>query len=143
MKYLILILALLSTTTFGASSALNFTNLGVGGSGSGTVESAVIGGTTSTTNCDGSNCAVFNNSTNITNVSRSGTGQFQLTLTAGSCTSAWKCSATGWDGPNSRPIWCGKNAGVGNASTTAYYFQCRESGGTQSDGYFDIQCSCK
>ena len=142
-KYLILIIALISTQVFAANSALNFSNLGVGGSSSGGVESTVVGGTTANNDCTGSNCALFNNTSKITSVSRSTTGRFQLTLSSSGCSSAWVCTAAGWDYTNARPTFCGHDGGTGNASTTAFYFACRESGGTYSDGNVKVQCTCK
>jgi len=110
---------------------------------SGGVESAAVGGTTANNDCTGANCALFNNTSKITAVSRSTTGRFQVTLSSTGCSAAWVCTAAGWDYTNARPTFCGHDGGTGNASTTAFYFACRESSGSYSDGNVKIQCSCK
>lgn len=114
-----------------------------GGGGSGTVQSAVIGGTNTNNNCDGTNCALFNNTSSITGVTYNSAGRYTLTLSATGCTAPWVCTAAGYDQTNARPVWCGHDNGTGTASTTNFYFQCRESGGAQSNGNLKVMCTCK
>ncbi len=113
------------------------------GSFSGRFEQTTVGGTTVNNNCDGSNCALFDNTSGITAVTYVAGGRFNLTLTSTSCLKPWVCHATSWDATNSRPVVCGFDANSGSPSTTLFTFQCRELGNTQSNANHKIDCFCQ
>jgi hypothetical protein len=102
----------------------------------------VIGGTTANDNCDGTNCALFNNSGGATSISRISTGRVDITLTSTGCASAWNCQATAEDQLNASPLFCSRYTTGGNPSTTHFYFRCVDAGGNDQNFNASVRCGC-
>lgn len=113
----------------------------IGGSGA-RLEKTTIGGTSNDTVCNGSNCALFNNSAGISSVTRSGTGRLKITLTSTSCASAWNCNINGFD-PGGGVLLCGREDAINGApSTTNFAFHCLDTSFADHDGNYAVVCEC-
>ena len=138
MKYLFLLL--LSANTFAANSALNFTNLGVGGGGSLRIFNVAFSGGTEGTGCSSSPCTLnrqydsSGNSDTVASITRTGTGDYTMNITSGRCSQAPVCSIVEYINLSSPT---GLN---GNPTSTSFRFYT--DAGATDNGAAQLNCTC-